>query len=172
MNSQFAPCDIDYMRLALDLARKAAQNGDVPVGALVVQNGQIVGQGYNRREAEQDATCHAEITAIREACRLTGSWRLEHSTLYVTLEPCLMCAGAIIQSRIGRVVYGAPDPKTGMAGSVSNVFTLPSNHHVVLEAGLLTDECGALLRQFFRQRRLRNKTIGTRGERRRIKQKS
>ncbi len=142
-----------YMEEALALAREAASFDEVPIGAVIVHQGAIIGRGRNRREADQDATGHAEMAAIREACQALGSWRLVDCDLYVTLEPCLMCAGAIIQSRIRRLYFGAYDPKSGMAGSVSNVFLLPSNHKVEVAGGLLEAACGDLLRLFFQRKR-------------------
>ena len=142
-----------YMEEALGLAREAASSGEVPIGAVIVYQGRIIGRGRNRREEDQDATGHAEVVAIREACQALGSWRLIDCDLYVTLEPCLMCAGAIIQARIRHLYFGAWDPKSGMAGSVSNAFTLPSNHQVEVTGGLLEDPCGDMLRRFFQGKR-------------------
>lgn len=147
------PRDIFFMQEALTLAREAGSQGEVPIGAVVVLEDRIIGRGRNRREGDQDATGHAEIEAIREACHHLNSWRLVDCDLYVTLEPCLMCAGAIIQARIRRVFFGAFDPKSGMAGSVSNVFLLPANHKLELKGGLLQDPCGDMLREFFRKKR-------------------
>lgn len=149
--------DMTHMRRALELARQAGCAGEVPVGCVIVLDGEVIGEGYNRREAVQDATSHAEINAIRSACERIGSWRLEGADLYVTLEPCLMCAGAILQARIRRLVFGAFDPKSGMAGSVANVFELPANHHTDVVGGLLESASAALLKDFFRQRRLDQK---------------
>ena len=143
------------MRQALELAKEAAAEGEVPVGAVLVRDGQVVGVGRNRRELGRSALAHAEIEAIDMACRKLGGWRLFGSTLYVTLEPCPMCAGAIINARIDRVVYGAADPKAGSCGSVVNLFELPYNHKPLLEGGLLGDECAALLTDFFRGLRRR-----------------
>lgn len=142
-----------YMEEALGLAREAASSGEVPIGAVIVYQGRIIGRGRNRREEDQDATGHAEVVAIREACQALGSWRLIDCDLYVTLEPCLMCAGAIIQARIRHLYFGAWDPKSGMAGSVSNAFTLPSNHQVEVTGGLLEAPCGDMLRLFFQGKR-------------------
>ena len=144
-----------YMRQALELAKEAAAEGEVPVGAVLVRDGRVVGVGRNRRELDRSALAHAEIEAIDMACRKLGGWRLFGSTLYVTLEPCPMCAGAIINARIDRVVYGAADPKAGSCGSVVNLFELPYNHKPLLEGGLLGDECAALLTDFFRGLRRR-----------------
>ena len=145
------------MRQALALAEEAAAEGEVPVGAVLVRDGLVVGIGRNRRETGRHALAHAEIEAIDMACRNLGGWRLFGSTLYVTLEPCPMCAGAIINARIDRVVYGAADPKAGSCGSVVNLFDLPYNHKPQLEGGLLGEECAALLTCFFRELRSRRK---------------
>ena len=141
------------MRQALELAGEAAKDGEVPVGAVVARRGEIIGRGRNRRESARNALAHAEIEAINEACRYLGGWRLFDCELYVTLEPCPMCAGAIINARLDRLVYGAADPKAGSCGSVVNLFSLPYNHHPVCESGLLKDECAALLSSFFRSLR-------------------
>lgn len=146
--------DLDYMRAALALAREAANEGEVPVGCVVVRAGEIVGRGRNRREKGRNALCHAELEAIDQACTRLGGWRLWECTLYVTLEPCPMCAGAIINARIPRVVYGASDTKAGSCGSVCNLFAMAYNHHPVVERGLLETECAQLLTDFFRQLRL------------------
>lgn len=138
-----------YMKAALRLARKAADEGEVPVGAVVVCDGQIVGRGRNRREGKKDALHHAEIEAISKACKKLGGWRLHKCDLYVTLEPCPMCAGAIINARIKTVYYGAPDPKAGSCGSVIDLFALPYNHRPELVSGLLEAECAQVLRDFF-----------------------
>lgn len=145
--------DEEYMRIALDLAAEAAAEGEVPVGAVLVREGQIVGTGRNRRETGRNALAHAEIEAIHEACTRLNGWRLFGSTLYVTLEPCPMCAGAIINARIDRVVYGTSDPKAGSCGSVVDLFQLPYNHKPQAQSGVLETECGEMLRQFFRQLR-------------------
>ena len=143
--------DVDYMRAALDLARQAAAAGEVPIAALVVVETAVVSQAYNRREQWQDPTAHAELIAIREAAGRLGTWRLTGATLYVTLEPCVMCIGAIILSRISRVVYGTRDPKAGACGSV---FDIPSesklNHRVVVQGGIGEQESRFLLQEFFR----------------------
>ena len=144
----------EYMARALELAHQAGAEGDVPVGCVIVKDGQIVGRGRNRREENGDATAHAELEAIGEACRTLGGWRLWRCTLYVTLEPCPMCAGAIINARIPRVVFGAPDPKAGSCGSVTDLFALPYNHRPACEGGVLEEECAQLLRDFFRALRL------------------
>ena len=145
--------DEEYMRIALDLAAEAAAEGEVPVGAVLVREGQIVGTGRNRRETGRNALAHAEIEAIHEACTRLNGWRLFGSTLYVTLEPCPMCAGAIINARIDRVVYGTSDPKAGSCGSVVDLFQLPYNHKPLAQGGVLETECGEMLRRFFRQLR-------------------
>lgn len=146
--------DVGFMRRALALAREAGRQGEVPVGAVVVVEGRIAGEGANRPISSADATAHAETEAIRAACRSLGNYRLTGATLYVTLEPCAMCIGAIFHSRIARVVFGAADPKTGAAGSVVNLFAEARlNHHAVAEGGLLADECGAVLRDFFAAKR-------------------
>ncbi|MDD4413427.1 MAG: tRNA adenosine(34) deaminase TadA [Oscillospiraceae bacterium] len=145
----------DFMRQALILAREAADDGEVPVGAVVVRQGEIVGRGRNRREREKNALAHAEIEAIDNACRRLGGWRLFDCELYVTLEPCPMCAGAIINSRIERVIYGASDAKAGSCGSVTDLFSLPYNHRPVTQGGVLADECGSILTDFFKELRKR-----------------
>lgn len=142
-----------FMRLALALAREAAQEGEVPVGAVVVKDGEVISTGRNRRERGKNALCHAELEAIDRACRLLGGWRLWQCELFVTLEPCPMCAGAIINARISRVVYGARDPKAGSCGSVVNLFELPYNHSPELLGGVLADECALLLTDFFQKLR-------------------
>ena len=139
----------DWMRLALALAREAGEAGEVPVGCVIVKDGAVVGRGRNRREGERTALGHAEIEAIADACRTLGGWRLRDCTLYVTLEPCPMCAGAIINSRLRRVVYGAADPKAGCCGSVTDLFALPFNHRPAVERGLRAAEASALLEAFF-----------------------
>ena len=144
----------DYMRQALELARACLPDGDVPVGCVVVSPvGEVIGRGRNRREAEGCAAAHAEIEAITQACRRLGSWRLTGCVLYVTLEPCPMCAGAIINARIDRVVFGARDPKAGSCGSVTDLFSLPYNHKPAVQGGLLEEECGRVLSDFFRSLR-------------------
>lgn len=148
--------DEQAMAEALRLAREAAAEGEVPVGAVVVRSGEIVGRGRNRREGLRHALAHAELEAIDDACRRLNGWRLFGSTLYVTLEPCPMCAGAIINARIDRVVYGAADPKAGSCGSLTNLFALPYNHHPQWQGGLMAEECGDLLSGFFRSLREKN----------------
>ena len=148
-----------YMRRALELAMEAQAEGDVPVGCVIVQDGEIVGEGRNRREERGDATAHAELEAIRDACARTGSWRLHGCTLYVTLEPCPMCAGGIINARIDRIYYGAGDEKAGCCGSVLNLFEERFNHRPRIYGGLLAEESSALLREFFQKRREKDETV-------------
>lgn len=141
------------MRQALALADEAAAEGEVPVGAVIVRDGKVIATGRNRRELGKNALCHAEIEAINNACTALGGWRLISCTLVVTLEPCPMCAGAIINSRIERVVYGAADPKAGSCGSVVNLFELPYNHRPELIGGVMEEECSSILSDFFRNLR-------------------
>ena len=143
----------DYMRRALELAAQAAQEGDVPVGCVIVRDGEIIGEGRNRREENGDATAHAELEAIRDACRRLGSWRLHRCTMYVTLEPCPMCAGGIINARIGAVRYGVRDEKAVACGSVLNLFEENFNHHPRLYRGPLEGECRDMLQDFFQNLR-------------------
>lgn len=147
--------DTEAMHEALSLAREAADEGEVPVGCIVTDGEHIVGRGRNRRETGKSALAHAELEAIAEACRTLGGWRLWRCTLYVTLEPCPMCAGAIINSRIRRVVYGAADTKAGCCGSVTDLFAMPFNHHPVVEQGLRAEEAQELLQTFFKDLRAR-----------------
>lgn len=147
--------DTHFMNLALDLARQAAAEGEVPVGAVVVCDGKVIGAGRNRRETCGNALAHAELEAINAACRHLGGWQLVGCSLYVTLEPCPMCAGAIINSRIARVVQGAMNTKAGSCGSLINLFDIPYNHQPEVVSGVCADECGALLKDFFRS--LRNR---------------
>lgn len=142
------------MATAMDLAREAAAAGEVPVGCVIARNGMIVGRGRNRREKGKNALAHAEIEAINDACRNLGGWRLWDCTLYVTLEPCPMCAGAIVNARIRRVVFGASDRKCGACGSVCDIFSMDFNHRPAVEKGLLEEESSALLGEFFRNLRL------------------
>lgn len=146
--------DLEFMDAALALAREAAAEGEVPVGCVIVRDGQIVGRGRNRRETEKTALGHGEIEAIADACRNLGGWRLWDCTLYVTLEPCPMCAGAIINARIPRVVYGASDAKCGACGSVCNLFSMAFNHHPQVESGVREAEAAELLQAFFANLRL------------------
>lgn len=142
------------MEKALELARQAEQAGEVPVGAVIVQGGKLIAEGWNRPVCSHDPTAHAEIVALRQAGEYLRNYRLTDATLYVTLEPCAMCAGAIIHARIKRVVFGATDPKTGAAGSVMNIFNDAGlNHRPDLQGGVRADQCGELLQGFFRQRR-------------------
>lgn len=149
--------DEAFMREALRLAEKAAAAGDVPVGAVIVKDGNIIARGYNQREAGHSATAHAELSAIEAACHAAGSWRLHGCTLYVTLEPCPMCAGAIINARLDRVVYGAKDEKAGACGSVVNLFEMGFNHRPILKSGILEEECGTVLSRFFAALRSKGK---------------
>ena len=146
--------DLYFMDEALKLAKEAFDEGEVPVGCVIVRGTEIVGRGRNRRERDKSALAHAEIEAIGEACRTLGGWRLWECTLYVTLEPCPMCAGAIINARIPRVVYGAADAKCGAARSVCSLFSMSFNHHPVVEWGIREEECAKLLTEFFRKLRL------------------
>lgn len=145
--------DEQYMEAALELARQAALEGEVPVGCVVVRNGEIVGRGRNRREMDKSAIAHGEVEAIRQACENLGGWRLWECDLYVTLEPCPMCAGAIINARIRRVIYGAEDKKGGACGSVCNLFSMGFNHHPQVESGVCREECQRLLTDFFQNLR-------------------
>ena len=147
----------DYMRRALALAARAAEAGDVPVGAVIVdENGNIIGEGLNRREQRRSAVLHAEIEAISRACRARGAWRLDGCALYVTLEPCPMCAGAVINARIPTLVYGAKEPQTGSCGSVINLFEERYGFRPAIYGGVLGGECAALLRDFFQNIRIQN----------------
>jgi tRNA(adenine34) deaminase len=154
MAARFFERDEFFMRLALREAERALEHDDVPIGAVVVHGGEVVGAGHNERELRQDPTAHAEALALREAARALGSWRVLESVLYVTLEPCAMCAGAIVLARVPRVVYGCADPKAGAAGSVLDVLAEPRlNHRPQVDGGLLALECAALLTDFFASRR-------------------
>jgi tRNA(adenine34) deaminase len=153
-----SPQDADFMRHAIELAHRAAAHGEVPVGAVVVLDGQIVGQGFNQPIGSSDPTAHAEIMALRDAASRLGNYRLPECELFVTLEPCMMCTGAMFHARIRRVVYGARDPKTGVAGSVLDLYDLPTlNHHARIEGGVLSETCGHLLTDFFARRRAAGK---------------
>ena len=143
----------DYMRRCLELAAQAARQGDVPVGCVIVKDGRIVGEGRNRREEDGDATAHAEVEAIRDACRRLGSWRLHGCTLYVTMEPCPMCAGAIINARVEEIRYGAREEKSGCCGSVLNLFEERFNHRPRIYQGPLEEACEAVLQDFFQSLR-------------------
>lgn len=142
-----------FMGEAIVLAMESTLEDEVPVGAVIVRDKKIIAKARNTRERSQDATDHAEISAIRDACRQLRSWRLNDCDLFVTLEPCLMCAGAIIQARLRQVFFGACDPKSGMAGSVADAFSLPANHEVRITGGVLAEPCGELLQSFFKRKR-------------------
>ena len=146
--------DLELMEVALELAREAKDAGEVPVGCVIARNGEIVGRGRNRREEGKNALAHAEIEAINDACRNLGGWRLWECDLYATLEPCPMCAGAIVNARVKRVVFGASDKKCGACGSVCDIFSMDFNHHPQVETGLLAEESAALLGEFFQNLRL------------------
>ncbi|PLR89846.1 tRNA adenosine(34) deaminase TadA [Bacillus sp. T33-2] len=153
-------CDLDefYMKQAISEARKACEIGEVPIGTVIVLNGEVISRGHNLRETKQSSVAHAEILAIEKACEQLGTWRLENAVLYVTLEPCPMCAGAIMLSRISRVVYGAKDPKGGCAGTFMNLLQDERfNHQSEVISGVLEEECGEMLSDFFRQLRERKK---------------
>lgn len=150
--------DEKYMKEAIRQARKAYALGEVPIGCVIVHDGKIIGRGYNRRNTDKSTLSHAEILAIRRASKVIGDWRLEECTLYVTLEPCQMCAGAIVQARIPRVVMACMNPKAGCAGSVLNILDMPEfNHQVESVRGILEEECSRLLKTFFKELRIRNK---------------
>lgn len=149
--------DENFMREALSLAREAAEEGEVPVGAVVVYNGNIISRGRNRREVGKNALAHAELEAISGACQALGGWRLWQCTLYVTLEPCPMCAGAVINARLPRIVYGASDPKAGSCGSLVDLFSIPYNHRPQVTAGVLEEECAGILKEFFARLRERRR---------------
>jgi tRNA(adenine34) deaminase len=154
MNGHFFPRDEYFMRLALREAQRALEHDDVPIGAVIVREGEVIGSGCNERELRSDPTAHAEMIALREAARSLGSWRVLDAVMYVTLEPCAMCAGAIVLARVPRVLFGAPDPKAGAAGSVMNVLAEPRlNHRPQVEGGLLAADSGELLQTFFASRR-------------------
>lgn len=149
--------DTDYMQQAIKLAKQAAAKGEVPVGAIIVKDGEIIGTGSNAPIAHNDPTAHAEILAMRDAAKKIGNYRLNDCTLYVTLEPCAMCTGAMQHARIARIVYGANDAKTGACGSVVNLMAEAKlNHHTKIESGLMAEECGSLLSAFFKERRKKN----------------
>jgi len=154
MSERFFPRDEYFMQLALREAQQALKHEDVPIGAVVVREGEVIGSGHNEREVRQDPTAHAEVLALREAAREVGGWRVLESVLYVTLEPCAMCAGAIVLARVPRVVFGASDPKAGAAGSVLDVLgEARLNHRPEVAGGLLAGECAGLLSEFFASRR-------------------
>lgn len=150
--------DVKYMREAIRQAKKAKALGEVPIGCVIEYRGKIIGRGYNRRKTDKNTLSHAELNAIRKASKVMGDWRLEECTMYVTLEPCQMCSGAIVQARIPKVVIGCMNPKAGCAGSILNIFDVPQfNHQVETEKGMLEDECSALLTDFFKELRERNR---------------
>lgn len=150
--------DERYMKEAVKQARKAYALGEVPIGCVIVHNGRIIGRGYNRRNTDKNTLAHAEITAIKKASKIIGDWRLEECTLYVTLEPCQMCAGAIVQARIPKVVMACMNPKAGCAGSILNILDMPQfNHQVEMTKGVLEEECSRMLKEFFVELRMRNK---------------
>lgn len=147
-----------YMKEALKQAKKAYALGEVPIGCVIVHEGKIIGRGYNRRNTDKNTLAHAEITAINKASKVIGDWRLEECTLYVTLEPCQMCAGAIVQARIPEIVMGCMNPKAGCAGSILNILEMPQfNHQVKVTRGILEAECSQMLKTFFEELRIRNK---------------
>ena len=149
-----AELDRQFMQEALDQAKLAAMAGEVPVGAVLVRDGKIISRGFNQPISNSDPSAHAEMMALRAAAHIESNYRLPGTTLYVTLEPCLMCAGAMLHARVERVVFGATDPKTGAAGSVLNVFSEKQiNHQTQVEGGIMSDECGQILRDFFKGRR-------------------
>jgi tRNA(adenine34) deaminase len=150
--------DEKYMKAAILQAKKAAAIDEVPIGCVIVRDGKIIARGYNRRNIDKNTLAHAELSAIRKASKKTGDWRLEDCTMYITLEPCQMCAGAIVQSRMQRVVIAAMNPKAGCAGSVLNLLQIPQfNHQVEITRGVLEEECSTMLSSFFRELRLRDK---------------
>jgi tRNA(adenine34) deaminase len=153
-SSHFFPRDEYFMRLALREATRALEHDDVPIGAVIVKDGEVIGAGHNERELRADPTAHAEMVALRDAARALDSWRVLDAVMYVTLEPCAMCAGAIVLARVPRVVFGATDPKAGAGGSVVNVLDIPDlNHRPQVQSGLLAEDCADLLRAFFAERR-------------------
>jgi tRNA(adenine34) deaminase len=154
VNSHFFPRDEYFMRLALREAEQALEHDDVPIGAVIVREGEVIGSGHNERELRADPTAHAEMIALREAARTLHTWRVLDAVMYVTLEPCAMCAGALVLARLPRVIYGTADPKAGAAGSVFDVLGEPRlNHRPQVAGGLLAEECAELLRAFFAPRR-------------------
>jgi tRNA(adenine34) deaminase len=154
MSERFFPRDDHFMRLALREAERALEHDDVPIGAVLVKSGEVLASAHNERELRGDPTAHAEMLVLREAARALGSWRVLDTVLYVTLEPCAMCAGAIVLARVPRVVFGASDPKAGACGSIVDLLGIPAlNHRPAVARGLLADECGDLLRAFFAARR-------------------
>ena len=159
--------DEKYMKEALRQAKKASAIDEVPIGCVIVHDGEIIARGYNRRNTDANTLAHAELSAIRKASKKLGDWRLEECTMYVTLEPCQMCAGALVQSRIKKVVIGAKNPKAGCAGSVMNLLQVAAfNHQVEIEFGVLEDECGQILSDFFSRLRKQKKDAGLRKRKR------
>ena len=153
-----------YMREAIRQAKKAGKLDEVPIGCVIVRDGKIIARGYNRRNTEKSTLAHAEIQAIRKASKVVGDWRLEDCTMYITLEPCQMCAGAIVQARIPRVVIGSRNPKAGCAGSILDLLHVPAfNHQVELEEGVLQEECSEMLTSFFRELRKKKKQASEKG---------
>lgn len=149
-----------YMKAAVRQAKKAYSIGEVPIGCVIVYNGKIIARGYNRRTIDKNTLAHAEIQAIKKACKVIGDWRLEGCTMYVTLEPCPMCAGALMQSRIDECVIGCMNPKAGCAGSVTNILEMDGfNHKVKVSRGILEDECSFLMKNFFKELRSRNASL-------------
>lgn len=150
--------DEKYMKAALKEAQKAYKLGEVPIGCVIVYEGKIIGRGYNRRNTDKSTLCHAEITAIKKASKFIGDWRLEGCTIYITLEPCQMCGGAIVQARMDRVVFGSMNPKAGCGGSLLNLLEMDCfNHQCQVTRGILEEECSALLKKFFKELRIRIK---------------
>lgn len=157
MNESQQQLDDRYMQAAIEAAQVAEENGDVPIGAIIVYENQIIGKAYNQREQLQDPTAHAEIIALTQAAAFIESWRLHGCTMYVTLEPCTMCAGALVLARIDRLVYGCDDPKTGAVKSLYNIVTDERLNHIInVTSGVLAEECSGLLQHFFRRRRIEN----------------
>ncbi len=148
-----------YMRLAIKEALKAEKIDEVPIGCVIVLNGEVIGRGYNKREKLENSLAHAEIVAINKACKKINSWRLEDATMYITLEPCVMCSGAIIQSRIKKVIYGAYDYRFGAHKSIINLFDVKFNHMVDIKGGLLEEECSNLIKDFFKRLRVEKKNL-------------
>lgn len=158
MKSDEINVDEKYMKDAYKQAKKAYALGEVPIGCVIVHEGKVIGRGYNRRNTDKNTLSHAELTAIKRASKVIGDWRLEECTMYVTLEPCQMCAGAIVQARIPRVVMACMNPKAGCAGSILNILDMPEfNHQVEVVRGVMEEECSALLKTFFKELRIRNK---------------
>lgn len=157
--------DEEYMKQAVKLAKKAAENGDVPIGCVIVYDGKIIARGYNRRNVDKTTLAHAEILAIKKASKYLGDWRLEECTMYVTLEPCQMCAGAIVQARIPKVVIGCMNPKAGCAGSIINLLNIRQfNHQAEVVRGVLEEECSAMMKEFFAELRERKRLSQSGGE--------